>query len=704
MHRLGPLVLLVLASWAGQSPAQASGDFACEASLQLVHRDLTGCDNMAMLSPGNDTRANLLLLMRDLRAAKGGTAPMVQPGQEEADALLDWPGFAAQFVRTPVAETDESPPPEPDASPDFAEGEGSRCRSNDAGAHAFEAALTADTTVPEAERTALIAARHALAPSCSGPSGGAEGIAAVLQQAQSPDAKSFAAYLQGAQAFYDGDYDTAKTQFAGLTGIAQPWLAVTAHYMLGRVEVNRAQINAFDEYGYPKETSAVDPKVVDAAEAGLQDYLKAYPHGQYAASANGLLRRVYWLGGRTDKLAASYGALLPEDPVARNLTDVDFAEEIDNKLLMHAPDAAVTDPQVLAVLDLLNMRGDKALSRAALEAQRPAFAADPALLDYLLAATAFYVENKPEEVTQMIPAADVPQRFTSLEFSRQMLRGMALEAQKDPKVREHWLAMLPASTQPLQRAAIELALAHHDERDNGLERVFAADSPVRNAGLRERLLLKTADAKLLRRQATDQTAPQHERDIALFTLLYKEVSRGRYADFVKDLALVPAGATAEGYPGYFWGTDPIPIGMFTQTTTLGDYGCGPLKETAARLAKTPKAPKAQLCLADFLRANGFDQTPLDTQPEAEEVGGTPSLFDGTPYVRQAVYQALIASAKTPAADKAYALYRAVNCYAPSGYNSCGGEEVPVAQRKAWFLKLKRDYPKSPWAKSLEYFW
>jgi hypothetical protein len=105
-----------------------------------------------------------------------------------------------------------------------------------------------------------------------------------------------------------------------------------------------------------------------------------------------------------------------------------------------------------------------------------------------------------------------------------------------------------------------------------------------------------------------------------------------------------------------------------------------------------------------MRANGFDQYSLDSQPPKTELGGTSSLFPGGAYSRLEVYKAIIADARAGADDKAYALYRAVNCYAPSGNNSCGGTEVPVAQRKAWFNRLKKDYPRSSWAKDLHYYW
>ena len=82
--------------------------------------------------------------------------------------------------------------------------------------------------------------------------------------------------------------------------------------------------------------------------------------------------------------------------------------------------------------------------------------------------------------------------------------------------------------------------------------------------------------------------------------------------------------------------------------------------------------------------------------------------------RRAIYDAIIANKDAAAELRAYALYRAVMCYAPSGYNGCSGpartmEEIDAAQapqstRKAWFTELKQRYPDSRWAKSLRYYW
>ncbi len=226
---------------------------------------------------------------------------------------------------------------------------------------------------------------------------------------------------------------------------------------------------------------------------------------------------------------------------------------------------------------------------------------------------------------------------------------------------------------------------------------------VQTPAIREILLTNVADAKLLRQQANDTSAPAHERAVALFTLLYKDATRGPYADFGRDVALVPAGASSDPAYGLLGDNDP-PLGIFTQTKTLGDYGCPALKDSEARLARNPRDGKAILCLADFMRANGFDDFSLDTQPPKDQLGGTPSLFPGSAYSRLEAYRGIIGDPKAAASDKAYALYRAINCYAPSKVNACGGPGVAVAQRKAWFQKLKAAYPQSNWAQTLEYYW
>ena len=68
------------------------------------------------------------------------------------------------------------------------------------------------------------------------------------------------------------------------------------------------------------------------------------------------------------------------------------------------------------------------------------------------------------------------------------------------------------------------------------------------------------------------------------------------------------------------------------------------------------------------------------------------------------YLKVIASKQAAADARAYALARAVRCYEPSGNNQCGNQDIPKSTRKQWFQALHKDYPDSPWASALKYYW
>jgi hypothetical protein len=692
------LASLLLMSLLFISPASASIDSGCPVEWKLVNPAMTGCNNLPALGPGNDTRANLLLLLFD----RHGTPPERQPAQllPPTDPFSDsWRSFRDRFF-----------PERPDDTTGYADGEGSRCRSNASGASGFEAALNAASDVPPDERMILFAARKALMPTCADNGNAtAATLDSAVEKLHSASGQAFATYLRGVAAFYDGRFDEAATAFTSLKGSAVPWLADTAAYMVARTEVNRMQVGAFDQYGDYGGSTKVDQQAATRAETSLNAYLHDYPKGQYVLSARGLLRRVNWVAGRTDKLAAQYAELIAMPPAKRGISDDALAEEIDNKLLPQLTLQMTSDPTLLAVIDLLRMRetdpAEKkaSITRDELEAQRQAFGSASPLFDYLLAVHAFHVDHDNASVLKLLPDATRRRDGDNLWFSRQLLRGLALEAAGDRNARGFWIELYPGARNSLQRSAVDLALAMHDERHGRLQDVFAAASLVKNPTIRETLLTKVAPAALLRQQSRDPAVPEHEREMALFTLLYKEVTRGYYNDFLADIAGVPANAPVEGgiVPG---GDVPPPLGVFTQTKTQSDIDCPPLRTTVGTLARNSSSPRARLCVAEFARVNNMDAEPVDIQPPKDQLGGTASLFPGKPYARAATYQAIIADARAPAADKAYALFRAINCYAPAGKNQCGGADVPLAQRKAWYVRLKQDYPSSPWAKELRYWW
>ena len=704
--RLAPLAFAAAAALLlpfAPSIARASGDWGCTPAVMPASDDYGyGCAGTALLTPANDTRINLVLLMADRHGGLRAYPPKREP--LEAPPLpvpLSWEDFVARIG--PAGSTGDEP------EGWVLQGEGTVCVSNDAGTEAFVAALGADRGVSADEREHLAAARRQAGCAAEG------GAPAPLDPAlgasvRSASGKAFLAYLQAAAAFYAGDRDAAA--FVALAKSKQPWVREAARYMVGRTWALAAQANGFGEYG-ELAFDKMDRAALDKAESALKDYLRDYPRGAYAASAQGLLRRVYWLGQDLPKLAAAYRAQIEQaDAAQRNLPDLDLAQEIDAKLPAEAYRLESAGPVLLAVDDLRRMRrndsdksGKRDLGRDELMAQRARFASMPGLHDYLLAAYAFFVDGSPKAALERLPAEDAGKgaAFDALAFSRRTLRALALDRVDDPKAREAFVALFPRATAPLQGATLQLALAMHDERHGHLDRVFAAGSPVTDPELREILLVNVAGPDLLRARIADTTASARERGVARYVLLYKSLTRGRYAEFLAAAKGTLPPPTAE--PDRYFKLDQAPpLGDFAWTGTQDGYRCPSLVAVATTLAKTPADVHAALCLGEFARLNGYDGFFLDRQPSAGELGGSPTQFPGKPFARQAIYQRVMADAAASPQDRAYALYRAVNCYAPSGANDCGGEDVPVATRKAWFTRLKREFPTSPWAQSLQYYW
>jgi hypothetical protein len=599
-------------------------------------------------------------------------------------------------------------PDETEGNADYASGEGSRCRSNGAGAKAFEAALATSPSVSPAERAALTSAREALAPSCN--DAAAPAAYAAPAGIVSPLGRQFRDYLAGTAGFYDGDFDGARRQFVALTASSQPWLKETASYMLGRVAVNKAQVAAFDDYGVLNRDN-VDRAALADAEQAFQAYLRDYPQGLYAASARGLTRRVDWLGGEPQKLAADYAHSFA-DPDERNVSAGELVLEADSKLMTKVMPRDVGEPMLLATLDLMAMRTaspDAETPPAVIKfddlaAQKPTFAGAPDLYEYLLAAHRFYVEKDPAGALAHLGSAAPVGPISELAFSSLTLRGLALEARKDwVGARQLWLQMLPNAQPAFQRPMLELALAGADEQSGRLADVFVAGSQIRDPQVREILLRHDAGPALLIQRIRDEGAAARERRVARYILLYKDVMRGRYAAFASDAALAAPAAEAPPNPGDPLGAEPDPA-LFDWPGTTGGYPCANLRQLVQDLQAAPRRAHNLLCLGDFARQKDLDGDPLNASAPAGELGSAHSQFPGRSFARLDAYKLIIADPKALAADRAYALYRAINCFASVGRNRCDGVDVPLAERKRWFQTLKHDYAGSVWAADQKYYW
>ncbi|UZE29299.1 tol-pal system YbgF family protein [Pseudomonas asplenii] len=708
------------------SLAQASSDNFCYPRWSMMQYGLDRCSNLAFLSPSNDSRVNLRLLLADQdklplapnelneEELSEGYGPVPFANTRVQSSAPDGSGEVSNAESVELDEALEklgikrdSEAPAGDA---FLSGEGSRCRSNsEESAGAFVEALVGTGELSEGERKALASSRVQMLGTCNWDP--AQQAALLPTDVQSAPGQAFVTYLRAASDFYSGRFSEAASGFASLAQSNQPWLKETALYMQARTALNMAQQNTFDSDGMPTDKEA-DPAQLKQAEDGFNAYLKAYPQGPYAVSARGLLRRVYWQAGAVDKQAAEYlwQFDLPED-APRNVSSDNLVQEIDSKLVFGVGE--INQPLFQLVNDLMAMRtiGDyesrKQLTLETLQAHKPIFADQPAMHDYLLAAFHLYVEKNPDLTLKSLPT-EIPSKLDYFAFSQQMLRGLALEARQDwPAAETLWLQLLAQVKQPLQREQLELALANNYERSGRLAKVFAADSPIKTAQVRAILLRHVADAELLRQQVK-QGPDATERDSALFVLLYKDLRLGHYPDFSEDLKQLPAEpadtklGTSLGY--VYSGGQSLRLFRWNGAKAESGYSCPAIAETVASLQADAKAPAALNCLGEFILRNGLDGMPLDSQRNKDELGGTPSLFKGPLYSRLDGYQQVLADPKAAHTDKAYALFRAINCYAPAGYNSCGGKEVEPAQRKAWFKQLKSKYADTQWGESLQYYW
>lgn len=698
--------LIALSALATSTVAWACADPGCEGDFNLLGR-FQSCQGKAMLAPGNDSRINLMLLLAD----RGGrTMEGLKPGQsEDRYSSLNQPSVFLDWATLRQAMFPAGADPLDAAEGSYA---GSRCQSFASGSAALEAAMKANSALPDSERTALLAARAEAEAVCKSATAYSRRYAdkdkleplpryAALPQVTSRPGREFLDYITAADAFYGEAWDDARNGFARLGAASDPYVRETAAYMLIRVEFAAAQAGAFDEYG-DYDPAKPDRAAVKRGLEALSAYLKAYPQGRYAASARALLRRGLWLAGNYDALSGSYAAMLartsPDDEAAALLV-----EEIDTKLLFNpdARDARLLGPMLRATGLLVDMRDDgyeegpskPGVSAQALDAMAPQFAGAPDLFSYLQATHAFYYGGDYRRVLQLVPDDARRPSHTNLSFSRQMLRGMALAALKDRNEGGFWQELLGGAKGPWQRPLAELGLAMHWERAGRLDAVFAAGSPIRDAAIRARLIDYSASPALLRTIVQSKASPADERDLALKVLLSGQLVFGRYGDFVADLKL--PFAKTDGQAAFF-----------KRGKVSDGYPCAPIAVTAAALARNPQDIPGRLCLGEFFRLHGLDSLHGEyyPNPDKDELGGFATGFSGQRNFRSGFYNSIIADPRAGANDKAYALYRAVMCYAPSGMNDCGGAEVPKSQRKAWFERLKRDYPQSAWAKKLRYYW
>lgn len=702
--------LMVSAAWA--SPALASGDY-CEPRWQPENPDLD-CVGSIPIAPGNDTRINLFLLLQD-RVGQNG-AGLAYPE-------LDWRVYYGRnFLRWNELSAAWYPQPPADDEETGQERDGGygRCQTSNTGKRSFLDALNALAGIRDDARSLLVTSRARLGELCEDGPGSVKlpsenGYFVNIGVNGIGDAPmGFMTYLEASASFYGGEWGRAKEYYRLLENTRfDGWLSETATYMIARTLLNEAQEQTEDEWGWFALDRA-NAAVAKQSEEAFRAYLAAYPEGRYASSARGLIRKALWLQRDYARLGKAYvDGLAKTDPASDETARL--VEEIDDKLLVRDKEGTTGDALLTAANLLMRMRpggpdqDTQQLTKEQLEAKAPVFADQPELWSFLQASHAFYVAGNRQAVLDLLPDDARQTSYAPLAFSRQYLRGLALHALGDRNEEGFWRELIGGADGIWQRPAVELALARALEQKGELGKVFAANSPIRDARIRRMLLGMSAGPDILKAQARATDAPGGENSFATFTVLMRQLRHGEYRGFLEDLPLASKFPMPGEYYG-LWGVvdEPdAPAALFVNGQTTDEFACPSLEQTARILAASPADTKGLLCLGDFFRLNGFDDFNfMPRWPEGDYSGeiGSKDLYPGRAIPRQDYYTAIMSDPAATRDEQAYAHYRAIHCYAPSGNNSCGGAEVDEGMRAAWFKRLKARYGDTRWARELKYYW
>jgi len=714
MVRKTTLAISVSALLASAAPAFASFDMEdCKWSDE--HCLLKGDP---VLTPGNDSRDNLLRLLSE---AKSFTLPVQSiPAditrsrdvyfayhpewddlEDPAPAAVDKPAEESPLNKQWAALQLEPVETHQDGEQE------NRFVSNNAGSLSqFFAALLADDSLTAVQRHALAQARLGLYAGASD-----EQISASLATLPADSAALlYKTYLTGAARFYAGDYEGADRAFVPLIDSDRPWLAETAHYMLMRTALNKSSQNSMGEYG-DFTIDRIDRPAAEQAQKAAQAYLQRWPEGRYADSTRGMLRRINWYLQAWPQLAGLYEQQFQQAADAGALRGLVI--EYDNVYGMQFNGRAVReafpDAPLISYIELLRalrLNGDEkpTLTQDDLNSSKPAFEQRGKLALWRnLQLNLWQATDNNAAILQAVKPAEQLPPHDILAFSEQVLYGEALMAQKQwPAARDFWLKLLKLSQDAEQQQYVQAKLAATLVFSGDTEAIFAADSAITNLRFRSRVLKTVASPERLRQQAS-QGPNNEERTIALHTLLVRDLTENRFSDWLKDRKL----ASAITHPVLGKAFDDVNLSAFDWNGDAAETGyvCRSLNETVHVLSQNANDAHALNCLGEFFRTSN---THIDLwKDSAGNDVLEMAIHRKTPYGqfdRQAYYQQVIAAPKAEPEDKSYALYRAIMCYAPSGMNECGGADVDKAQRKSWFSQLKTQYPGSPWAQKLKYYW
>lgn len=747
------LTLFLVISYFFVSPVFASSDVSyCNFSLSITNKNnYSTCNNLPFINPFNDSRTNLILLT-DSQTAQQATLRTISSPQNQIPYLpndirknistvpFELTTYSAYYndkLKThkeklnALQESFDSPTKSFISKIKNAYINSVKTNQNKTSNEQCNNCLPSDTlatlnyiaklfkttNISDKEKYNLALARYTLHMEES-----KAYLTQYIPDAPSDEAKPFVNYLLGVEAFHKANYIVAVNFFTNASQGSQPWIKEAATYMIARTLLNQGQATGYDNWGF-LDLAKVDQITITRSRVAFENYLKSYPNGIYVNSSKGLLRRIYWLQDNQQALVNAYENLLEDPNLYHSSTTsiensiADLIIEIDNKIYFADtpfPISSLTQtPKLLTVYDLIKMRSAKNnITLADLLAQKPTFLESPKLYKYLLASYYTYVEADPEKVLTLIDELDT--ELTSISYfqlSEQVLRIIALETQKKWDTAEQlWLSLKNRAKEPYQASFIELGLALNYEKSGQIAKIFAKNSPITTPQLRYIVLRKNTDRNLLKLLVVDEHLSSTDKASIIYLILYKDLLSKHYDDFLEDSSLLITDNKLE--------TTTLHDVSKAKNETLElfsnpipnheEYSCPSPIILANVLKNHPQNAKALNCLGEFSDYYRLPYTNymLNNYNTASEALGTnkPTEFGKNLHLRLEGYQQVINDPDAPEDDKAYALYKAIRCFANSGYNRCDGRDIPQAERKKWFRLLQSTYSKTSWAKLQKIYW
>lgn len=679
--------------------SHAGMDVYCEPSTEIQTTAYTACNELPALTPANDNQTNMLLLLSDLGIAKFNI-------QEEKSTLWTTSYSKVPFEVSSLLVNSHNKLPnarKPLKAPDLSYNE--HCNSLQNGAHAFIQQVKTDTKLSRSEKDMLIHEREKI--------NNCENTLALLSVNPnwSAAARQYVSYLNATISFYNTHFSTATKIYSVLTNVDQAWLKETSQYMLIRSTLNEAYQSGVGEYG-DLVHDKLNQNLLTTFFNNITQYFKLYPQGQYAASARGLLRRGFWLSGKHDLLINEYVWQInhPTSSVY-NLELPNLPYELDRHVFQsnRLNVKNLKDPFFLSIYDLMHMRkketaDDVVISWAELNAQKNYFKDSPELFQYLQANHLFYVQNKAQEALKYLPQRAPSSINSYLQLSQLLLKGRILEASgRNQATQKYWENLLSISKTAEQRGLAELMLYRYYAQQQNTAQFIGSSAKIKQAYLQQQYLVDAANEQSLMSVVKNNVATQDQKNVALYTLLNKSLAYQNFDLFNQAYRELPSNAaqfnTEQNTAEKFRNQPSFANFLWKGASVSNSIKCPDLATLTQQLQVNPKDLSLNLCLGEYARSSqAYTILNLNYLPDHSL-----QSFKGTYFARGDVYKNIIKTG-TKSELTAYALYRAIQCYAPSGNNECQDKDVNKSVRKQWFDQIKRDYPETSWAKSLKYYW